>query len=288
MHERYKKLYPEPNKKPVCRLELMTPELVDEIIALNTHNRKVKPQHRAYLAGEFMAGRYVITNNAFGLCPTFTTDGGHRAHGLRDAGYPPVYAFVARNLTPEAQKVIDLGTKRSMSDVLTLLLDSSVNNKVVAALNVRLRARSDWMRGKWNPDILLKEFEDCAEGIKKTAQVKGWSNVPAATRAAVLDAYYAHDKNDGVFTWFAQTIDGVSLAADDPALTYRKWSLKQTKSTGGNDMQIRRYWYATESLTAFVEKRKLSRFVMPVPDEKLPAWVKSEQIANRRGKGNSK
>lgn len=277
MHDKYMRMYPEPKILPTAKLELMTPELVEELISRDTHNRKKKPQHVAYLSSEWKAGAYVITNNGIGVSVSgWIVDGGQRLESLRDAGYPPIYMWVVRNLPDDAQKVVDLGTKRSMSDILQLLLDTSVSAKVVAVLNVRLRARIDWMRGKWSPNVVLKEIESCMDGINKTAEVKGWSDVPAPIRAAVLDVYDATESEE-VWKWLDQVIRGEHIGKGDPAYTFRQWHLTQKNSTGGNDMQIKRYYYATASLNAFVEKRKMSKFLLPVPEEELAAHIKALQ-----------
>jgi hypothetical protein len=250
---------------------------VEHLISLDTHNRPKKESHINYLAEELKAGRGVTTNKGIGICTEgWITDGGHWLRALRRAGYPPVYMWIIRNLQPEAQKVIDIGTKRTMSDILNLLLDVSISAKIVAVLNVRLKSRFDWMRGKWSPDALVAEFEACEDGLKKTANVKGWSDVPAPIRAAVLDIY-DETKDDAVWAWLDKIIRGEHIGKGDPAYAFRKWHLDQKNSTGGTDMQIKRWYYSLLSLRAYVEKRNLSKFLLPVPEKELANHIKSLQ-----------
>lgn len=98
----------------------ITPELAEELLSRNTHNRPIRPRHVAELAHDMRVGRWRLTHQgiAFDIYGRLA-DGQHRLHAVVMAGVA-VRMQVTTMVEPEACGVIDTNTRRSATDALVL------------------------------------------------------------------------------------------------------------------------------------------------------------------------
>ncbi len=121
------------------RAEIVTAskQIVDKLLAMNTHNRKYKASWVKKLCADIKNGRFYLTNQGVGVSKDgVLLDGQNRLMAIRDAGYPPVKFVLVTGLDKISQQKIDVGFRRTLSDLLALLIDKpSVANIKTAACN---------------------------------------------------------------------------------------------------------------------------------------------------------
>lgn len=117
----------------------VTPELAEEWLGKNTHNRLVRPTYVRSLARDMANGQWhfdgaPIRFSAEGVL----LDGQHRLHAVIRSGVT-VSMLVLTNLTAESQVVMDTGRARTLGDVLKL---QGEHNYIPLATTVR--AINNW------------------------------------------------------------------------------------------------------------------------------------------------
>lgn len=119
------------NRKPSITLVKVTPEMAEEWLGKNTHNRNVRAVAVASYARDMAAGNWHLTGEPIKFGPDGALlDGQHRLLAVIKAGVP-VEMFVAKGITADSQRVMDTGAKRTSSDMLKL--DGYANPVQVAA-----------------------------------------------------------------------------------------------------------------------------------------------------------
>jgi hypothetical protein len=278
-HERWKPYYQKvygdmgKNLPKGGKYQLMTPKLVEYYIAKDRHNRKKRWTHVAYLAEELMKGRYVVTHQGIAVSVSdWIVDGGHRLLALREAGYPPIYMLIIEDVPDEAQSKVDIGAKRIMADILTLMMDSNINRKLVGLLNCCLKNRTDWGRDKFSPDVLLRELEDTREAIDAITAIKGGWSIPSGGLAGCTDEYYASKKNPKVWEFVQKVVEAKDLEKGWPILTFRDYlQTSKDKGSGGTKPQIARYIRARQAVQHYLQNKPLKAFNVPEPKEYIAA-----------------
>lgn len=103
--------------------------LVDWLLTLNTHNRRVsKPTISAY-SQDMANGNWPLVPNGIGISKDgILIDGQHRLLANAKAGYPPVQMLIVSGLDMGAQKMIDQHNKRNMSAVFNLAFNVALSS----------------------------------------------------------------------------------------------------------------------------------------------------------------
>lgn len=127
------------------KVTTVTPELAEEFLGKNTHNRNVRERHVRTLANEMQAGRWKFNGEPirFGKDGVLL-DGQHRLHAVIKSGIPQKMLIVT-GIEGEAQHTMDTGSKRSTSDALKLR-----GEKNTVALAAGIRAVILWEKGVRN------------------------------------------------------------------------------------------------------------------------------------------
>lgn len=116
-------------------LEIITPDVAEEMLAANIGNRKIREEAVDLYARDMAEGRWRLTGDAL----RFATDGSlldgqHRLTAIVKAGVP-VETFVFRNVPVAAKPAIDTGVKRTVADYLSWAGES---DPFILASSVRL------------------------------------------------------------------------------------------------------------------------------------------------------
>lgn len=101
-------------------IELVTPDLAREWLGMNFRNRHLKHHEIAAWARDMGAGKWRLTGEAIKFAVDGTLlDGQNRLNAivLADVELP---MLIVRGLEPEAQDVMDTGSKRTAGDTLTM------------------------------------------------------------------------------------------------------------------------------------------------------------------------
>lgn len=248
-------------KQTHAQILTATPELVDWLLSLNTHNRTIKKSHVAYLAKQIQTGHWFLTNQGIGISREgVLTDGQHRLLALQQCGYPPAALLVVTGLEPEAQSAVDTHAKRSQADVIRLLLNRTVSNQAVAAINVSLRVSSDGLRflnataGATDTWVVADEIAAHSDLLATLFSACG-TNLRASVMAALID-YAKRYSLDHACHLGGQIRDGANLDKDDPAYRLRQ-TLDKSRKMSGSSASVLIYALTVSACIAHAKGEKL-------------------------------
>lgn len=124
--------------------ELITPDVAEQMLLVNTHNRAMKDQHVHAMAADMENGfwRFNGATICFSADPVHLLDGQNRLQAVIQSR-TPIMALVLRGLRSESQHNMDSGSKRTFADMLKL--EGYANNRNLAAL---VRYAYAWDRGE--------------------------------------------------------------------------------------------------------------------------------------------
>lgn len=121
------------SKEPRVEILNITPELARLMLQKNTRNRSLKAERVKAIADSIKAGRYVFTNASIGFDKDgVLVDGQHRLEAIIQAGIPVKSVVV---LGCNQSPYLDRGTKRSITDNLTITNSKEYKSLVIAAIN---------------------------------------------------------------------------------------------------------------------------------------------------------
>ena len=117
----------------VAHVEKVTPQLAEEWIGKNVHNRVIRERPVAAYARDMAAGRWMLSGETIKFAVDGSLlDGQHRLHAVIRAD-TPVEMLVVRGVEPAAQEVMDSGVARTAGDAIRLRGDTSHYTAVAAA-----------------------------------------------------------------------------------------------------------------------------------------------------------
>ena len=257
-----------------CRIVKATKELIESLVAKDTHNRNKARTHIEYLKREIREKKWFPTNQGIGVTASgFVADGGHRLVAMleAEAWNHDVHFLLVEGLDDRVQLYVDRGRARSMSDVLKLFYDTTVSSSVAACVNVLLRAyRAAWRIAKFTPDDFCEMFETYNESIVRVSQVANSSKVRAPILAAIADRL--HDtRDDRCLDFLRQFITQEMLRKGDPA--YQLFYYQPSGPSTSHDKQ-KLYYHATlYALDAYLEGRRITRIMQPKADREVDLTV---------------
>ena len=115
------------------KVERITPSMAAEYLKNNTDNRKLRPWWATSLAGAIGRGEWILTHQGVAFDSTGKLiDGQHKLHAIIQAG-SAVEVAVYRGISPEAFKVLDVGLKRTYSDITGLSQKTAEVCRAIAA-----------------------------------------------------------------------------------------------------------------------------------------------------------
>lgn len=193
------------------RVTMITPEMAEQWLNRNTHNRPIRQSRVDEYARDMAAGRWQMTGEAI----KFDTDGAlldgqHRLWGIVEAG-EPIRMMIVTGLAPESQSVMDTGAKRSAGDALHL--GGIANGNIVAAsakLGIaydagNLRRARNIVNGRDVPTATHSEIRQwidlnpgIVDAVRDTRRWPGRSKAAAAAALHVLSAIDAEEAGEFV------------------------------------------------------------------------------------------
>lgn len=245
-------------KSPSAIFAVMTKDLVDDLLILNTRNRNLQPNAVAFYRRAIEAGHWVVTGEGISVSASgFLINGQHRLEALRAAGYPPLTMLLVLGLPDEALGAVDTGKNRSARDYLQLMFNAKVSNFVAALLRTSMSAAKSFAPGKFLPQEYAEKLEELGPSIEELLEIEGLGKLPAAVVAALMDAHHKGYRDDTLA--FAKALaSGEMLERDNPALVLRNW-IANNKGPGGELVMTERYRKTTNALQAWIDRRPLSK-----------------------------
>lgn len=268
----------------ISHIETMTIGLANYLLDMNVKNRKVKRSKVETYVDQFERGRWVLTNQGIGVdFEGILVDGQHRLLSWLELAKAGVIArwdvVIVTGLCKDAQSKVDNGALRTVADSLKLMMDSDVNNNLVAVVRI---LRGGIRVGKKKDGSGTEGFVTCTDASKKTdAQdvaafliehledtikpvMKACGKQPAPIVAALCE-YALRGYLPEAVDLAEQIRRGEGLTSSDPAYKIRERLLgndaKDTKRRGlhSDTARCELYAKAVSACCAHARKQPLSK-----------------------------
>lgn len=245
---------------PKAEFHMASQELVDDLLARNVKNRRVRSDHCSYLRNQMRDGNFLLTNQGIGIDTTGKLiDGQHRLTALKMAGYPPILLLIVFGLSEDAAQAVDQGINRTINDVLRFAFDcetSPVISSVARKFGIFVKGYTET---RIAPIQIFEWYKEISATIHSLMQVSNASRVPSPMLVALVEEAERRPENLGkVMQFTEQFVTGVGLEKDAPALKLRNWNITM-KGKSSADADQERYAKTKSAVTAFIEGRSLSR-----------------------------
>lgn len=247
------------SKTPQASFVLLTPTLVDSLLAINEANRKVRLQKVEHYRRQIQRNEWVLTNQGIGVSASgFLVDGQHRLLALKAEGYPPITMLLVTGLPDQAIAAVDTGANRNARDYLALLFKTNLSNTVTAVLRTSMMADLGFVGSPtFTPTEYASKFEQIGDSINAVFGVSRAGRVNSGVLAALVDAHYKGYHEETLAFTEAFT-SGEMLEKGNPALTFRNW-LNAAPKRGGNAGVIELYRKTCAALQAWIDGRTVTK-----------------------------
>ena len=262
---------------PSAHIILANKDVVDELLAMNTSNRKLRGTAVERLKDDILNNEWMLTASGIGVdSEGKLSDGQHRLEAIRAAGYPPVPLLLVVGLSPDAQGKVDRHAKRSLSDAMSLEYGRTIGNQMVAACNVLLM-----IAGATDKSTPFSNFNKTpSDGRTRAAFIEWGDDIEAvlkvggnAVRASVTAAvavYHRHD-SDGAKLFVEQLKRGLGLQEDDPA--YRLRLALDALTKGGSQASFKAFCLSVSAALAHANGKKI-KLLRPSDSWSASPWKK--------------
>ena len=122
-------------EEPVKQLVTASKHLVDQLLELNTCNRKLDRKAISYLQSEINIGKWKEVGDIIVSKNGVLLDGQHRLTALAEAGYPPLKFWLYYGVEDNYREAIDQGKRRTVKDILAIQDGIKVNKFLFASIN---------------------------------------------------------------------------------------------------------------------------------------------------------
>jgi hypothetical protein len=222
---------------PKAQIELVTPQIAEQWLGKNTHNRNLNERQIERLARAMKAGEWFFTGDPVQFAPDGTLlNGQHRLNALIVSG-TPIELLVVRGVDKGAQEAMDMGARRSLAAVLKLR--GEVDTASLASLLNSVYKYDHRWHSMAHPTaqealaLLAREpaiREAIPHGRRVNRQMHG---TPPAMAGACYHVFSRLDEADAyVFT--EQWATGENLKEGDPVFALRRYCLNQGYQTANS------------------------------------------------------
>ena len=264
---------------PTTKLETITPERAQALLATNTTNRKFKQKHAANLAREIQSGRWMVNGDSIKISTdNILLDGQHRLAAIIISN-KPIPTMVTYGLNPQVFGTIDTAAvKRNNADLIGL---AGYANSARLAAGVSLLWRLI-TEAAWN-DVMpagsvvevLERYPSAAHWASRFAGSQAISSFLTAGNFIAACVYLSEIA--GRYDLVERLADGLhtgeNLTSGDPILALRNRMIAEKSRMRGLHQSSRDNWpilvkvldalEAGKSLTTFQVQRARSGPVRP-------------------------
>lgn len=265
--------------KPNSSIVFISPDMAARWLKKNTRNRRLRPADVTRYSRDMTAGNWHLTGESIKFATDGTLlDGQHRLAAIVKSG-ATVPMEVHRNISPEAQAVMDTGRKRTASDALSLAGESR-SSLLAAAARLGLGVESGMPDpGRYEASHSeIAAYIDANPGLRYACDFAGQvSRKTDCPPAVVAHTFHEMSKLDtfaaGQF-WLAAS-EKVGLTSGDPviALTNRFAEARRNRERLSKRIYlslIYRAWNARRAgkTMRFIRVNSPSGGLVPVPEPK--------------------
>lgn len=285
------------------------PELAEDLLALNTHNRPIRAAHVAELAHDMRLGRWRLTHQgiAFDVHGRLA-DGQHRLLAIQMAGVT-VTTLVTTMVEADACGVIDTNAKRTATDALALSGRADMLKGGGGSVNTNagmwkcmLGGLESGLKAKITNERMF-QFND-AHRAAGTFALTEFGKHPrvrsihvAPVMAAVARAYYSYRADLGRVQRFVSILcTGIGAepgTAEETPLRLRGYLINVVSGRNSNAAG-ETYGKTAAALIAFMQNRNITKLYrpdhepFPLPED-VPAFVgRADRMALDGGRAGAR
>lgn len=242
---------------------MVTPEVAEQMLGKNTHNRPARKAAVSAYASDMKAGDWRWTGDPIRFSADGTLlDGQHRLMAVIESGVT-IPLLVLRGLPVEAQEDIDRGVPRRYSDVLALR--GETNATILAAL---VRQVALWKRGSRTGQAAgaltaaqqNRVLDEHPELRQFTTQAKTltreWKDIPVSVVGLVWWVLSQIDDEDADF-FMHRLADGQMLQSGDPIYELRATLRRLQENVKGERSQRYQLAVVVKAWNAFRRGEKV-------------------------------
>lgn len=239
------------------RTVMVTPEMAETMLADRGPNRHVTAPVINKYARDMLAGRWQLNGQTIKIAKDGRLlDGQHRLEAAKKAkcSFP---AIIVEGLAQETFSSLDIGRRRSVSDVLrergeshTIVLASALRWLWMIGNGVILAANSSPTNGE-----LLEVLEDNPEVRTSIKQVSAIREIMGSGIAAALHRTFADKDDNRADEFFSRLIDGVQLAEQSPIRHLRERLIRTRSSHRVRLAEAERVAISIKAWNAYREDR---------------------------------
>lgn len=241
----------------------ITPAIAADWLNRNKNNRPISERLVFIYAQDMMAGRW--TQNGESIIFDWNgnlLDGQHRLFAVVESG-ATITSIVVHGVDPATFTTIDVGKKRSASDVLAIAgITSGHNTSVAAAVNIILQYMGGSMLSKYHASHqqiieYVRANPEIVELVNKARAPRGWTRGYGAMMTGIL--WLARDRYPRKSTeFFNRFLSGEGLESGSPILALRNRLANDSKLN-----RLERLALIVQAWNAYVEDRVMTRMQMP-------------------------
>lgn len=226
---------------PALQAEVITitPEMAEQFLAKNTHNRHPKSSNLKKVVRALENGEWKLNGEAIKIAHDGTIlDGQHRLIAIVQTGIS-MTTLVIRGLDHETQETMDGGSPRSAADALRLRGEANAVTLASVAKKIRV-ANANGIKAAASNSYVLTTSEiirtvDEIDGIrdisKEAMRVSTHTGMSASLAGLLIYVFSNIDADDSTY-FFDRLATGELLAQGDPIYQLRK-VLSDVKSIRG-------------------------------------------------------
>lgn len=169
----------------------VTPSYAKELLNSNTDNRKLRPSVVSFYANEMLNGNWQLTHQGIAISKNGRLlDGQHRLKAVVEANIP-VTMLVFENCEDSIFNMLDIGAKRTMSDVTGIdSKTSSVVSKIISINNGDYTTNSK----RVSPKEVLRIYDNNKELLSIVSKLVTSQGFTSSVVVGCL-AYYYQNKD---------------------------------------------------------------------------------------------
>lgn len=212
----------------------ITPQMAEEWLGRNSHNRPIRNARVEELVGVIERGEWFLNGDSIRFDANgVLSDGQHRLWAIALSGIT-VESLVVTGLASEAQETIDVGARRNLKDVLSLRGETNAS-MLAAVLNVKWKLDQGLIRTTRRPSI--QQALAVLDANPALRDAKGAANkigdrfkVSSAVVGVCWYEFQSIDPDDAD-VFFEKLATGVALQEGEAILALRRYM--ETQTAGG-------------------------------------------------------
>lgn len=240
-------------------IETITPEVAEEYLQKNVHNRQIKLSKVKVIARDIVMGEYKLTHQGISFDEDGNLlDGQHRLKAIVLAG-KPIDIFVARGVPRDAITGIDSVTPRTLEnheDVMKTKDDFKYTNKHGTIAKIIEFGPNDSISISMSEMYsLIDKYIDGIEFAMKFSKIK---HAKSVILAVIARAYYGTDNIERLSEFMEVYRTGEAYTKDDvAAIKFRNYMLSYGSTQTGFKGRDIVYHKAETALRAFIKRKQL-------------------------------